>query len=125
MVRRAERGFSLIEALIGLAILALVLMVGLATLYRLPRDMARDRARATACRRAEVIYESIRSGEFPLTYGATAIPVPAEPPFDEFEMVLTVEDASSEGLYEFRLDVRYEALGSEGSFSVTSLTWRP
>lgn len=125
MSSRRERGFTLIEALVGLALLSLVLMVGLATLYRLPRDLARERARVSAARTAESIYEELRTGELPLEVGSSFIPIEAAPPFDTMEVLLTVNETAPAGLFQVRLDLRYVALAREGSLSLTSLVWRP
>ncbi|HEY2292103.1 MAG TPA: type II secretion system protein [Thermoanaerobaculia bacterium] len=55
-------GFTLLEALIGLAILGVALLLGMALVIQLPRDVRRLDAERQAMRAMEATLEGMRSG---------------------------------------------------------------
>jgi prepilin-type N-terminal cleavage/methylation domain-containing protein len=124
--RRRCRGFSLVEALVGLTILALVLTMSLAISYRLPRDLERLGARREADRAAEGILETIRSGYAPLSVGSQQWPLaPSPAPERKLRAWVEVSRTDLPDLYRVAVLVRYLSLGEPRSRTLETLVWRP
>ena len=123
--RGRQAGFSLVEALVALAILALVLLMGLGLVWQQRRVLVRLEAREAADAALAEALEVFRSGAMPPVSGAvpvtapagraeglrvTALVSPAEPPPD---------------LYRARLVARYRVAGEEVTRTVETQLWRP
>lgn len=76
--RGSETGFTLLEAVVSLAILALALTLGLAFLSRLPGFFDRLEAQRQAGRQAEAVLEGLRGGIVPIAAGEIAPPLPLD-----------------------------------------------
>ncbi|HEY4563959.1 MAG TPA: type II secretion system protein, partial [Thermoanaerobaculia bacterium] len=59
-------GFTLLEAVVGLAILGVALLLGMALVIQLPRDVRRLDAERQAMRAMEATLEAMRAGALPV-----------------------------------------------------------
>jgi type II secretory pathway pseudopilin PulG len=120
-------GFTLVEALVGLALLGLVLTLGLAALYRMPAAMRRAQARLEAERAAEAVLESVRAGELVLAPGRIELPAmaPPRPAAERMRVRLEVQATDVAGLWALAVEVRYRVEGLPRRSALDSLAWRP
>ena len=120
----AERGFGLVEALVALALIALVLALALLVLFRLGRGFAELTARRDAVRATEAVLESVRAGALPLAPGRYELPPePEAPPVEERRISLEISPAGSPGLYQVAAEGRWRLFGREHLFRLESLAW--
>lgn len=118
-------GFSLVEALVGLALLALVLTSSLAVTYRLPRELERLEARKQANRAAESVLESVRAGAVPMVPGRRPWPGGVAPPERNLQAWIEIATTGTPSLYQVVVEVEYEVLGESRTSAVETLAWRP
>ncbi|HEX4953248.1 MAG TPA: prepilin-type N-terminal cleavage/methylation domain-containing protein [Thermoanaerobaculia bacterium] len=119
-----EAGFSLLEALVALTLLALGLVLGLALIYRLPASLDRARARVVAVRAAEAALETLRVGSGPLPAGETELPAGDGAPARRLRIGLAVEATEVRGLYHVVAQARYEVRGTPESVRLETRFWR-
>ncbi len=133
---RSTSGFSLVEALFALAIVALALLLGLGLLAQQRHVLERLDARREADRRIEEALEALRSGAVPLPPAETAVTLPAppgEPPPGAavgvgagLEILVRVALAEPPAdLYHVWVVARYEVAGRPTVRSVETEIWRP
>lgn len=124
--RRGEGGFSLVEALVGLTLLALVLIFSLAVLFRMPRQMERIEARQEANRAAEAVLEAVRAGAVPLAAGYRAFPTPgaSAEAAEQLGAWLEVTPTDTPGLDRVAVLVRYKVEGEPHTVTVETQVWR-
>jgi type II secretory pathway pseudopilin PulG len=124
---RREAGFSLVEALVGLAILSLVLTLSLFALFRLAPAERRLAARLEAERAAEAVLESVRAGAMPLLPGRTEVPAlaPPRPAAERLRGSIEVGRTEVRGLYEVAVVMRYRVQGAARSIVLTTMVWQP
>jgi prepilin-type N-terminal cleavage/methylation domain-containing protein len=122
-----QRGFSLVETLIALAILGIALLLGLSLLLQQPRIALRLDGERQAYRAIEATLESVRAGLIPLQTAefqsfvtAAGGPAPAD-----LKLSMDVQPAGSPGLYQITLRVRYQVAGFPHEKSVDTLVWQP
>ncbi len=122
-----EGGFSLVEALVGLLLLALVLLFSLSTLFRLPRDLERLEARREAYRTAEVVLEAVRAGAVPMLPGSYELPAVWGAPRASASLTarLEIRAADVEDLYEVTVTARYTLRGEVRDVALDTLAWSP
>ena len=127
MNRPVERGFTLVEALVALALLAVVLLTSLALLAQEPRIDRRLRARQEAARAVEAVLEGIRAGAVPLRSGPLAPSLAPAPGASggPLLILLDVAPAGPAGLYDVRVSVHYSVLGDEARWEARTLAWSP
>lgn len=124
--RRPHGGFSLVEALVGLALLSLVLTAALAVTYRLPRDLERLEARRQANRAAESALETVRARAMPLVPGRQEWPATAPaPPERRLRTWVEITPADTPSLFHVAVEVEYQVLGEARSTSLETLAWQP
>ena len=103
----SRRGFSLIEALIALTIVALTMTVGMALLAQQADSARRLRAHHEAMQIVESTLEAVRGGLIPLTSGRLQLPVSST---ETDAMVLWLEvtpRTEPPGLSEVLVEARY------------------
>jgi prepilin-type N-terminal cleavage/methylation domain-containing protein len=126
-------GFSLIEALVALAILALALLLGLGLIWQQRRVLARLEARDAAESALVEALEILRSGAVPLVSGPVLVRGPEAPaagrggdlPDDVSVVVHVVPAEPPAGLYRGRVLVRCTVSGQTVSRMAETQFWRP
>ncbi|HSM52338.1 MAG TPA: prepilin-type N-terminal cleavage/methylation domain-containing protein [Thermoanaerobaculia bacterium] len=117
-----SRGFSLVEALVALALAAAVLLAGNA----IHGVEGRARRRGTAHRAAEALlaetYESVRGGLQPLRASRTRLP--AGSGLEGF-LRIGVENERADGLVRLELEIAYDAAGASARRRLVALVWVP
>lgn len=118
---RAERGFTLVEALVALVLLALALLLGLGLVLQHPRIVRRLDAQRDALHSLEATLEALRAGAVPLASQSL-------PPVGPRRMVLSIQVAPESyppGLYRVQVRAWYLIEGQSRESSVETLFWRP
>ncbi len=126
-VTRERVGFTLLEALVALFIMALVMMLGYAFMMRQPLASQRLAAGDEALRALEASLESLRSGVVALEPGMLQ-PVIAYPPPTKARGLLIdleVEPTEITGLFAVTLAARYRVGRAIHSRQLHSLIWSP
>ncbi len=95
---RGARGFSLIEAVVALGILASALVISGSFLNTLAASSARLRAQSEMLRELEGTLELVRSGFLPLASGTT-VPAGSNPLYPDLQVTVLVEEGAIPGLY--------------------------
>ena len=120
-------GFSLVEALVALALVGIALMLDLGLQAQSREIGDRLAVEAELVRRAESAIESVRAGSHPMRSGAVdpdlAWPSPADP---GLAMILMVDPTDVSGLC--RVTVRgqmQEPRGRPHDVQLETLIWRP
>jgi len=124
---RGQRGFTLVEAMVGLTLLGLVLVFSLAVLYRVPRHLHRVAARQEANRAAEAVLESVRAGAVPMSpgYAPYLLPEHRTVAARQLRIWLEIEATSTPDLYMVGVLVRYKVLDEPRTVTVETLKWAP
>ncbi len=103
---KRQKGFSLVEAMVALAITALTMTLGMSLLAQQTDVSRRVRAHQEATKAIETTIEDLRAGVIPLADG----PVEARARAAESEALvvwLEVEPMASAGLTEVAVEARY------------------
>lgn len=119
------RGFSLIETLVALAVVALILLLSLGLIFQQKRTILRLEARSEADAALTEALERLRAGSLPLASGPVPVTVPAEAASELAVFALITPAEPPADLYAGRLLVRWKVAGEEESRSVETLFWRP
>jgi len=118
-------GFTLLEAVVGLAILGVALLLGMALVIQLPRDVRRLDAERQAMRAMEATLEAMRAGALPVkTCEPTSEPpcalsgfitLPDDPKARRLDLKIYVDVASTTrpGLCQVTLTADYSVLNSQ------------
>ena len=122
-----QRGFSLVETLIALAILGIALLLGLSLLLQQPRIVLRLDGERQAYRAIEATLESVRAGLIPLqtTEFQSFVTSAGEPAPPDLKLSMNVQPADSPGLYQVTLRARYKVAGFPHEKSLETLVWQP
>lgn len=125
---RRAAGFSLIEALVALAVLALVLLLGLGVVWQQKRTIVRLEAREEADRALAEALETLRSGALPLASGV--VPVAGAPggggAAEGLTVVVRVVPAEPPpGLYRAQVVATYRVAGRPVTRALETQLWRP
>lgn len=124
--RRRQRGFSLLEAVVALAIFGMAIMVAAGFLDAHMSAARRLETRADLVRAAEVILESLRGEALPFTVGAVDLS-DQFPPQSSARVTTSVKvtPRSLTGLYEVRVEARAVVRSEEMVVTVTTQMWKP
>lgn len=120
-----QAGFSLIEALVALAILALVLLLGLGLVWQQRRVLVRLEAREAADAALAEALEVLRSGAAPPVSGAVPVTTPAGSAEGLRVLVLVHRSEPPPDLFRARLVARYRVAGRDVTRTVETQLWRP
>lgn len=123
---RRRSGFTLIEVVVGLALLAVATLVGLAAIARAQLAIERLEARQRALREIEGVLEAVRTGALPLASAEY------EPSLDatvgrERDLIvsLEVEPDVLPGLYRVAGSARWSLRGRPQTSTVLTRIYRP
>lgn len=125
---RGAAGFSLIETLVALAVLAVVLLSGVGLLVHHRRALLRLAAGREATAAVGAVLEGIRAGAVPLTPGEGPVSVP--PPVAGvrargLRLWVDTRETGERGLWEVEVRASYLAAGAPEWRNVETLVWRP
>ncbi len=121
---KPRRGFSLIEALVALAIVALTMTVGMSLLAQQSGIARRVRAHQEAMQLVESALEGVRAGEYPLTSGRIQLPADS---IETDALVLWMEvipRAEPPQLFEVLVEARYVVGPRTLRRGVRTMVWR-
>lgn len=116
-------GFTLIEALISLTVLGIALLLGLALVLQLPRDVRRLDAERQAMRALESTLEAMRAGVLPVQNSELAgfITSAGAPAARDLGITVVVTPTARPGLYQVSLTAHYSVLNSQHKKRIDSL----
>lgn len=122
------KGFSLVEALVALAVLALVLLLGLGVVWQQKSVILRLEAREEADRALSEALETLRSGAEPPASGV--VPVASAPAgagaAEGLTVVVRVSPAEPPpGLYRAQVVASYRVAGRHVTRTLETQMWRP
>ena len=123
-----DAGFSLIETLVALAMLALVLLAGVAALTNHRRALVRVAAGREATAAVGAVLEGIRAGAVALDpdAGPAVLPPPvAGVRAQGLRLSVETRETGAPGLWEVEVRAVYLAAGAPGRRSVETMVWRP
>jgi prepilin-type N-terminal cleavage/methylation domain-containing protein len=126
--RRGAAGFSLIETLVALAVVASVLLTGVAAVTYHRRALLRLAAGREATAAVGAVLEALRAGAVPVSPDAGAVAVP--PPVAAvrargLRLWVEASETGQPGLWEVEVRAVYLAAGAPQRRSVKTLVWRP
>jgi prepilin-type N-terminal cleavage/methylation domain-containing protein len=119
-------GFTLLEALVALAILGIALLLGMQLLIQVPRVVRRLDAERQAFRALEATLESLRASggrlqDMDLSGFRTAAGTPAP---KELTVSVEVEPTDKPGLYHVTLTTHYTVLNVTYTKRLETMLWR-
>ena len=121
-----RRGFSLVECLVGLALLSVALLMGLSLLTQEVRVRERLQTQGAAWAAVEATAELLRAGVLPLTTQDVSPSIlPASPQAAGLAVFVQVEPEGREDLYRVRISARYLVRGQLSWRHLETLFWRP
>jgi prepilin-type N-terminal cleavage/methylation domain-containing protein len=125
--RVAGNGFTLVEALVALIIVAMALLLGHGLVMRQPRAIERLDAGDEALRSIEASLETLRAGAIEFESGFLEPGIAYPPPANTKQLMIDLEVTATEtpGLYLVDLEARYRVGRSMHRRHVQSQIWRP
>jgi prepilin-type N-terminal cleavage/methylation domain-containing protein len=123
---RHDSGFTLVESLVALTLLAIALLLGLGLMVQQPAVVRRVDAHRQALRAMEATLEALRAGALPLiSTQVTASPaLPAELP-SGLAVWIEVAPIAPPGLHQVTVRARYPAAGRVVERRIETLVFRP
>ena len=108
-------GFTLLEALIALTILGVALLLGMALVIQLPRDVRRLDAERQAMRAMETALEAMRAGALPVENSELIgfITMAGASAARDLGITVLVNPTPRPGLYQVTLTAHYSVLNSK------------
>lgn len=121
------KGFTLVEALVALAVVGLILLLGLGLVWQQRQVIERLEAREAADRALTEALETLRSGAVPVTPGIVPLPVASSPGAAQgLTVVVRVTPAEPPpDLYRARVTATYRVAGRAVTRSLETQLWRP
>ena len=127
MDNRFQGGFTLVEVLVALWILAVALLAGVALVLQQPRVVKRIDAERQAVRAMEWTLEAMRAGVVPLAsedlesfVNSTVVGAPAP----DLKVAVDVSPGPIAGLYDVSVVARYTVLGQSRQRRMRTMIWR-
>lgn len=123
---RSQRGFSLAETLVALAVLTVCLLLGMALLLQHPWVVRRVDAERQAYRALESTLESVRAGVIPLQPVTLEgfVTAAGRPAPKDLKLAMTVELQDLPGLYRVTLTARYSVGRQKLEKRIETMVWR-
>jgi len=108
-------GFTLLEALIALTILGVALLLGMALVIQLPRDVRRLDAEREAMRAMEASLEAMRAGALPVENSELTgfITMAGASAARDLGITVLVTPTTRPGLYQVTLTAHYSVLNTK------------
>jgi prepilin-type N-terminal cleavage/methylation domain-containing protein len=108
-------GFTLLEALIALTVLGIALLLGMALVIQLPRDVRRLDAERQAMRAMEASLEAMRAGILPVQNSELSgfITLAGAPAARDLGITVLVNPTARPGLYQVTLTAHYSVLNTK------------
>lgn len=108
-------GFTLVEALIALTVLGVALLLGMALVIQLPRDVRRLDAERQAMRAMEASLEAMRAGALPVQNSELTgfITLAGAPAARDLGITVAVSPTDRPGLYQVTLTAHYSVLNTK------------
>ena len=108
-------GFTLLEALIALTILGVALLLGMALVIQLPRDVRRLDAERQAMRAMETALEAMRAGALPVENSELIgfITMAGASAARDLGITVLVNPTPRPGLYQVTLTAHYSVLNTK------------
>jgi prepilin-type N-terminal cleavage/methylation domain-containing protein len=105
-------GFTLVEALIALTVLGVALLLAMALVLQLPRDVRRLDAERQAMRAMEATLEALRAGTLPVENSELNgfITLAGAPAARDLGVTVAVTPTERPGLYQVTLTAHYSVL---------------
>lgn len=118
-----ERGFTLLETLVALTILAMVLLTATGMVLYHPRTVRRLDAERQAYRALEATLEAVRAGGLPLESGVVPAYTPPGSPARRLTVRMTVTPEPQPGLSRVVLEAEYSVLNQRVRRKIESMVW--
>jgi len=126
VTRAARAGFTLIEVIVGLALLAIATLVGLAAVQQAQLSVERLDARHRALIEIEAALEAARVGTLPLAPGVVGPSLDVTAGRERGLLVfLKVEPSGTPNLYRVAATARWSLRGRPQESTVLSMVYRP
>lgn len=123
---RRRSGFTLIEVVVGLALLAVATLVGLAAITHAQLAIERLEVRHRALREIEAALEAVRAGVLPLVSAEVGPSLESTIGIEKhFVVYLKVEPYDLPGLYQVAGTARWSLRGRPQSSTVLTRVYRP
>jgi prepilin-type N-terminal cleavage/methylation domain-containing protein len=118
-------GFTLLETVVALAILGVALLLGMALVIQLPRDVRRLDAERQAMRAMEAALEAMRAGALPVQNSQLSefITLAGAPRARDLDLTIgvLVTPTTRPGLYQVTLTAHYSVLHSQHTKQLQAL----
>ncbi len=128
MRRPSSHGFSLLETLVALSLLAVAMLLTLSLIFQEPRALQRIAAHQQAFRALEQTLEAIRSGRT-VPLGRELVDpdwlLPENPAASDLQIFSDRQVESGSGLFRLTLTARYRAGRQWYERSLETLVWYP
>lgn len=121
---RARNGYSLLEAVVALAIVGMAILAATTALQSHAAMLARSAVREQLLHTAEDVLEQVRGGVLPFNGGALETSLPADPEV-RGRTVVSVEPLDVDGLYRVTVTARASVPGETLAVELSTMVWRP
>ena len=125
-MRASNRGFTLVECIIALALTGFAILIGASLLTTQARVAERVEVRQVLTRTSEAILESVRGGALPLQSGPVQLDLQTETPFITYiRSSLEVHPTARTGLYRVAARAGCTLRGEEVQVTLDTMVWQP